>query len=195
MPDENTTPTTARFSFMTVMTLLSLIAQALIYFAVFDTASTAGKLVGVVGMVATGFGGPLKQFGAKAATSAGMVLLLALALAPSQTGCKAPVGPVVDKIIDCTAESQSDLVRVIEQMGPLLKGDEPNWTKAKSDALAAGEKIGGCALAWVIQQYMAPPAGTALPPPEQAIKAKETLETFRKEHAGGATFHTKAGDL
>lgn len=122
-----------------------------------------------------------------------LIMLLGAAGAGALTACSqtSPLHPVVD----CTVADQAQVQALIAELSPLLIGQSPDWTKIEKDAIAAGETIGGCALASVIQAYLAPKAGLAAPDPLTGQLAHAVLEDFRARFAGGATFRTRVGDL
>jgi len=122
------------------------------------------------------------------------LVALALALAPVPAACGAAqhAGPVV---IDCLAANRAPIEALILSFAPLIAGDHPDWSTVEQQAIAAGELVGGCALAEVVQAYLAPPPGRMAPAPAPGLAARGALEDFRSKHAGGAAFHTRAGDL
>ena len=110
-----------------------------------------------------------------------------------QVACKPYLPPVVHDVIDCVAADQGKLSDLALELAPLvIAGD---WSAIKARAISAGPTIGGCVLAVLVQRYLAPPAGTSVPPPDLSIAAKQALETFRNEQAGNATYRTAIGDL
>lgn len=120
------------------------------------------------------------------------VLVLGLVAAPlSACNPTSPLHPVVE----CTLADQGKIAALVAQLLPLLQGGTPDWATLERDAIAAGETIGGCALAQVIQGYLGPKAGVRAPDPLSGQLARATLEDFRARYAGGATFRTQAGDL
>lgn len=127
-----------------------------------------------------------------------MKLLLALALAIGfsvpNAGCPGPgPNPVVEAVIDCTLQNQDQIASLIAEFKTLLSGQMPDWAVIYQRAKNAGKAIGGCALAQVVQDYL---GNRASPPPQaDSWNASRTLERFRREEAGNATFRTKAGDL
>lgn len=101
-------------------------------------------------------------------------------------------------IIDC-AKAEADKIDVLlTSMRTLLTGS-PDWAGIEARAIDAGEAIGGCALAELVQEYVAPtpPAvpSTARMASTEARAARATFEDFRARVAGGATYRTKHGDL
>lgn len=120
---------------------------------------------------------------------------LMISLSATQPSCPGPgpVGPVVNAVIDCTVQNQDQISQLIGEFRPLISGDAPDWAAVYQRAKNAGKAIGGCALAQLVQEYL----GNRTAPPAQADSwnAYNTLERFRREEAGNATFKTAAGDL
>lgn len=103
-------------------------------------------------------------------------------------------------VVDCIATDRTRIDALIVSFAPLLVGEQPNWSSIEQQAIAAGETIGGCALAEVVQQFLAPPASAVLPTraapnAESGLAARAALEDFRTKHAAGATFHSRLGNL
>jgi hypothetical protein len=119
----------------------------------------------------------------------GLTLVLALFAA-----CPGPgPNPIVNAIVDCTIENQDRISALVAEFTPLISGQLPDWPAVYQRAKQAGKAIGGCALATLVQNYL----GNRSAPPSQADgwNSYNTLERFRREEAGNATFHTAAGDL
>ena len=114
----------------------------------------------------------------------GLVVTAALGTA----GCSG-VKAAETAVIDCTKASQPAIESLILEFRTLLQGDAPNWSAVESRAIAAGETIGGCALAELIAGMAKPAIARSVDP------GRATLEDFRSRVAGGATFHTATGDL
>jgi hypothetical protein len=107
--------------------------------------------------------------------------------------CSGPVGPVVNAVIDCTAENQDQINALLAEVQPLINGQTPDWAAAYQRAKQAGRAIGGCVLAELVQDYL---GNKAAPPPQaDSWSAFSALERFRREEAQNATFHTAKGDL
>lgn len=107
---------------------------------------------------------------------------------------KQPVGPVViNGIIDCTVDSGGQIAELIKAFRP-KDGHGVNWSDVYEKAKAAGESVGGCALAIFIQDYMTS-STYASTEGYGGADATATLERFRTEVAHGATFHTAKADL
>ena len=118
----------------------------------------------------------------------------ATALLSTSTGCPHGPLPVVENaIIDCTAQNQDQIASTLGEFKTLLSGQLPDWSAIYQRAKQAGKSIGGCALAELVQDYLGNKA--APPPVGDSWTANNTLERFRREEAGNATFHTKSGDL
>lgn len=122
------------------------------------------------------------------------LLVLLLSLLVVTPGCKPYLPPDVGPFIDCINADRPAIDAMIAGFWP-ADGSAPDWGRIKDQAITAGVSIGGCALAEFVQRYLAPAPGTAAPPPELALQAKDTLEQYRNKYAGNASFRTKAGDL
>ncbi len=122
------------------------------------------------------------------------VMLLAVGLS-MQPACGTPAvvtgGAVV---IDCLKQDQTSLIGLVGSLWAAF-ASSGSWTDVEAQAIAAGKDLGGCALAEVVQHYLAPPRGRAAPPADKGQAARAALEDFRTAHAGGATFKTSAGML
>lgn len=103
-----------------------------------------------------------------------------------------PIGPIVAAVIECGTENQGSINSLIGEFKTLLKGKLPDWSAIYAKAKNAGKAIGGCALATLVQNYL----GNRAAPPDTADSwtASNTLERFRREEAGNATFRTAQGD-
>lgn len=127
--------------------------------------------------------------------SAKLVFLVALAigLGTTQPSCPGPVPVVTNAIIDCTIQNQEQIGQLLAEFRTLLSGQAPDWSIIYQRAKNAGKAIGGCALAEIVQEYL---GNRASPPPQaDSWNAYNTLERFRREEAGNATFKTAKGDL
>jgi hypothetical protein len=118
----------------------------------------------------------------------------AMALLSTSTGCPhSPIPVIENAIIDCTTQNQDQIDSLLGEFKTLLSGKLPDWSAIYQRAKSAGKSIGGCALAELVQSYL---GNKAAPPPiGDSWTANNTLERFRREEAGNATFHTSAGDL
>ena len=120
------------------------------------------------------------------------VLALGLSLQPA---CTSPAVVTAGGVaIDCLKEDQGKLVEIVGSLWAVFQGGG-SWTDVEAQAIAAGKSLGGCALAEVVQKYLAPPKGRAAPPAESGRAARAALEDFRTTQVGGAAFHTSMGDL
>ncbi len=95
-------------------------------------------------------------------------------------------------VIDCLKADKETLISTSSELRPLVFGDKPDWSTLYEKAKHAGKVIGGCVLADLVQEYLS--SKKALPT-DASWGARGVLEEFRNNEAGGATFHTKAGDL
>jgi len=124
-----------------------------------------------------------------------LLFLFAFGLTASNASCPGPtpVGPITTAVIDCTLENQGQIAALIGEFKTLLSGQLPDWSAIYQRAKQAGKSIGGCALSQLVQDYL---GNKAAPPPQaDSWTANNTLERFRREEAGNATFHTAKGDL
>ena len=107
------------------------------------------------------------------------------------TGCPSVIeSRPVTAIVDCTKANRDKITALEVEMVAALSG--AGWSGVKQRAIDAGLEIGGCALAEVIQSYLA--QGKALAPTD-TWQARNAFEEYRKNYAGGATFRTAEGDL
>jgi hypothetical protein len=126
-----------------------------------------------------------------------LVVFFALGLLSTNASCPGtgpdPLGPITAAIIECGSENQTSISSLIGEFKTLLKGKLPDWGAIYQKAKGAGKAIGGCALATLVQEYL----GNRAAPPDTADSwtAATTLDKFRYEVAGGATFRMKVGDL
>lgn len=120
----------------------------------------------------------------------GIVLLLSLA-GGAAVGCGAVrpyAPPVTYPIVDCGAEAGIDALIVS------WFTRRPSWSTIKDEAIDAGVEVGGCAFAKYLDKYLAPAPGTAAPPPEEAVAAKDAFEQYRNKYALNASFRFADGD-
>lgn len=127
-----------------------------------------------------------------------LVALIAVVLGAggvSQVACGAPAvvtgGAVV---IDCLVQDQAQLADLVGTLWAVF-ASSGSWKDVENSAIAAGKDLGGCALAEVVQKYLAPPPGRAAPAGEKGRAARFALEDYRTQYAGGATFKTSLGNL
>lgn len=136
---------------------------------------------------------PAALSAAKAATLALAVLGIGLAgagLAMTSACGAAQSGAIA--VIDCTVADGPKIGALAAEFFGKITGGTETWAQIETDAKAAGKTIGGCALAETVQKVMTAAPTQATP---TAGVAGATLESFRKDYAGGATFHTAHGDL
>lgn len=95
-------------------------------------------------------------------------------------------------VIDCLKANKEQLIAVAGDLRPLVFGDKPDWSSLYDKAKHAGPVFGGCVLADLVQEYL---GGRKAVPNDASWAARQTLEEFRANEAGGATFRTTAGDL
>lgn len=115
-------------------------------------------------------------------------------------GCTSTVVQTIKHdVVDCTASNGAEVANLLATLRPLVALQEPDWAKVKEAAIAAGRAVGGCALAELIDEFiahrLAAPASLMLAAPQtEVIRARATLEDVRAIF-GGPTFHTDHGDL
>jgi hypothetical protein len=109
-------------------------------------------------------------------------LLLALTLL-TVSACPHPPKPIA-AVVDCGKLDQTKLEALALQLLPLLSGKSPDWGVIEAQALAAGEQIGGCVLAELVNTYLTKRGATETP--DATAAARATLEDFRAKHLGGA---------
>lgn len=130
------------------------------------------------------------------AVGAALVVLVVGALVTAgigvgTTGCQA-AKDAGQAVIDCTKADTAQIEALVLSFAPLLTASSPDWAMVEVKAEAAGETIGGCALAKVVQEYM---TSKTVKTTATTWSAHDALEKFRSKVAGGATFHTTQGDL
>jgi len=120
------------------------------------------------------------------------ILVVPLMMAPScgSTGTIG-AGSAAVVVIDCTTAHTAEIAALFVELKNILTGTA-DWTKIEDRAVAAGEQIGGCAIAELVQDYL---GGRVSAPVGEGQVARRTLEDFRANHAHNSTFHTPAGDL
>lgn len=106
----------------------------------------------------------------------------------------APVVAAGGIVIDCVSSDDAKISTLVSKLWQAI-ANGGSWTAVEQQAIASGQAIGGCALAEVVQRYLAPPVGKAAPDPENGRQARAVLEHFRATYARGATWHTTSGDL
>lgn len=123
---------------------------------------------------------------------ASVSLLAGVVIVSSAAGCgvvqKSGAAPAV---IECTSHAE-EVDAFTAELAALLAGGS-SWRDVYARAKEAGKVIGGCAVAKLVTDYLARPTLGA--PADDRDEARATLERFRAEVAGGATFRTAAGDL
>lgn len=118
-----------------------------------------------------------------------MITLTAVA-AVAPIGCSA-IPAVVAAVIDCTDKDAPAIATLKADFLAKLSGGS-SWATIEADATKAGKTIGGCAFAEVVQDYL---GGTGAPAKGDSTAARNALEDFRRNVAGGASFHTTKGNL
>lgn len=121
----------------------------------------------------------------------GAAVVPALIFAFYMTAC--PLPPVIPAAaIDCISADRNQIESLIGEFLPVVAGGKADWSVIETRAISAGETIGGCFLAEMIQNFM---GGTKAVPTSDGIAAKNTFKDFRMNHAHGASFKTKYGSL
>lgn len=154
---------------------------------VLGTGTVAERIAGIAAALLAQLGYTVSRSIVKVASVALFVVFLASAGA-STTACTG-IKSASSAIIDCTKANQASIEALILEFRSLLQGNAPDWSAVEARAIAAGETIGGCALAELVTGE-AKPAGL-----RSADQGRATLEDFRARAAGGATFRTARGDL
>lgn len=121
-----------------------------------------------------------------------LILIVTLLIATSS--CKPYLPPNTHPYVDCINGERSKIDALIASFWP-ADGGAPDFDRIEQVAIDGTVSIAGCALAEFVQSYLAPAPGTAAPPPELALQAKDTLERYRNKHANNASFKTSAGEL
>jgi hypothetical protein len=130
---------------------------------------------------------PAAGVGAIVAIFAGLIV------AGSVGGCAAwKASGAQQAIIECAQQDDYAVTDTAAMLREMLQGDAPKWSDVYSKAKEHGAKIGGCALAIVVNEFLSRRLAT---PTEQTWDAHGVLEEFRRKEAGGATFRTADGDL
>lgn len=149
---------------------------------------------------------PATSSKAMADVNAGIVILalLTFGTAAMIASCGAAQRAGHD-VIDCTGGSAPGIVINVsdtlkqwsaqKDKGGCVDGAVFDWNCVEHKAIGKGVLVGGCALAELVESYLAPAPGRSAPGIDQAQLARSTLDSFRATAAGGATFHTGVGDL
>ncbi len=167
------------------LTVLAIVVGATLASGIL-TSNTLVQLFGIAQMTLAGLGYTWSRTLVKTAAA----LLFVAVLGHTQVACKAN-GPVIGAVsIDCTVDHAADIANVLDALKSALSGG--GWSAVYTRAKQAGTDIGGCALAELVQDYL---GGKAAPAKGEGQTARATLEKFRSEEAGGATFITPAGAL
>jgi hypothetical protein len=129
---------------------------------------------------------------AASATPAALLIIVATVASVSLTSCGIWGTKPGKAVIDCVSADRNQLDALAGELSPIVFGEKPDWSAIYERAKHAGKVIGGCVLSELVQQYL---GGKKAVPTDESWKARNALEDFRKKEAGGATFHTKLGDL
>jgi hypothetical protein len=134
---------------------------------------------------------------AKPVLPVSMVVLLLGVLTLGACKLPGPVPVVADATIDCLGEHRPQIDELLTELTPLVFLQSPDWSAVYQRAKQAGKDVGGCVIAELVQRYLAPAPGTGRTAPsiEASWPAHDALERFRRDEAGGATFHTAYGEL
>jgi hypothetical protein len=194
---------------------LSAMALTVLYASGVLTNSTALAIAGMAAAILGALGYTVSRTAVKKAASAAPVTIVSTTDTPSsqrvtrslvavavlalgfslQPACTTPAVVTAGGVaIDCLKEDQAKLVEIVGTLWSIFAGSG-SWTDVEAQAIAAGKSLGGCALAEVVQKYLAPPKGRAAPPADQGRAARQALEDFRTTQVGGATFVTSMGAL
>jgi hypothetical protein len=148
---------------------------------------------------------PLADAPDPSAASSGAVagLLIVALVGGSVLGIGVACGPVKSAgaaVLDCAKLDVDKIAAIAEAAAGevaayLVAGKKPDWDKIIGDAEHEGLAIGLCAVAPIVNKYLAPPPGRAAPAPEDGIAARTALERMRAQ-AGVTTIRTlHDGDL
>ncbi len=204
---ETTTPAAPRFTFATAITLVALIAQALMLVEMFAPSSSPGKLLQVVGMVLTAFGAPLlARSGAKVLPVA-LLVLLAVGLLPACTEqqAKDTTVRIGKSAIDCLAPSVKPLAAELlptfrDVLENAITGDgKLDEAPIRATAESLKSDATRCAFSIAMSELLrgaAKLAGAPMSAPLEVDKdaARATFEAVRAGW-GGATFKLESGEL
>jgi hypothetical protein len=136
--------------------------------------------------------GVLRKPAAAGVGVASLLIIVALSTASCRRGGDVVDHPVASTLIDCARADTSKIQELGLAMEPLVFGAVPDWGRVYDRAVTVGATIGGCAVALLVQDYL---GGRRQVSVEDSWGARNTLERFRAEVAGGATFRTAKGDL
>jgi hypothetical protein len=172
--------------------IAAIVLTALFASGVIPTTGTAATIAAIAATMLGALGYAVSRTLVK---TAGAALLLCALFASSQTACgPATTGATRAKVavIDCTKADAGQIASVLAGFAPLLKGSAPDWKGVEANAVAAGTAIGGCALQELWGSYTSPKLALTAMSDGRGTAAQAVLEDFRANHAGGATFLTKA---
>lgn len=120
-----------------------------------------------------------------------IVLMVSMALVSCAPG-PGPAPVITSTLIDCAGANRPQIDELLQELVPLVTTGHADWSAIYQRAKHAGASIGGCALAELVQDYL---GGRKASPNGDGWKARETLEQFRLDEAGGASFKTRYGEL
>jgi hypothetical protein len=129
----------------------------------------------------------------QAAIVLGIVSVCAISGSLVMQSCTGPKSPG-QVVIDCTKADAAQTIALLDDLKPLLSGNPVSWSAIEAKAIAAGETIGGCVLAQLVQNALSSTSVAAVPV-ENTWMARGALEDFRSRVANGATFHTAKGEI
>ena len=102
------------------------------------------------------------------------------------------IDPVTHDEVACSQLPPADLDYVVTLVATLASMI-PDWGAIQARAIQEGVARGGCAIAALVNRYLAPPKGIAVPPPEESIKARDALEAVRKHFGNKVVWVNSAG--
>jgi hypothetical protein len=91
-------------------------------------------------------------------------------------------------MVDCLAESPTDINLVYEELKPLLDFAKPDWSAIYQRAKRSGVKLGGCVIAKIVQFYL---GGRRAPAVDDSWAARGLLEEYRSHELGNATIRVE----
>jgi hypothetical protein len=102
------------------------------------------------------------------------------------------IDPVTHEEVACSQLPSVDLDYVVTLVATFASMI-PDWGAIQVRAIQEGVARGGCAIAALVNRYLSPPKGIAVPPPEESVKARDALEGVRKHFGGKVLWVNSAG--
>lgn len=137
--------------------------------------------------------------GQEPAKSPGAALPVVLALLIG-SGCMVTGGLVISAcsaaknvgtiVIDCAKADAAETSKLLDALKPLLSGQPISWSSIESTAFAAGETIGGCVLAELVESHLLNTKSVSI---EETWLAHGALNDARMRWNPNIVWHTKDG--